>query len=221
MLVTWFGLWRLVHLWQKCVIISSCDWTRKPCFTLCEMLTTCQHKILKNSLRIWLLLWSIFRKHPIERQHEVMLVLGNWGETSMIQWNIDDDVNDIYSHTKTLIPKIPISVLKNMDGLFNLSTTTIKIHLHGTQILWNQWITVYVKVWTAEYLLSQHIHSLLLQFGKDTHSMLLIDPVIYLVRWVSNLKSQNSDESYLFLKNLLNLLQSPSSTGLCRTLLLE
>lgn len=36
---------------------------------------------------------------------------------------------------KRRFQKIPISVLKNIDGLFNLSTTTIKIHLHGTQIL--------------------------------------------------------------------------------------
>lgn len=147
------------------------------------MLTTCQQKFCKILSGYDCYYDPFFRKYLLERQHEIMLVLGNWGETSMIQWNIDKYVNDIYSHTKTLILKLPISVLKNMHGLFNLSTTTIKIHLHGTHMLWNQWITVYIKVRTAEYLLWRHIHSFILQFGKDTHSMLLIDPVIYLVRW--------------------------------------
>lgn len=79
--------------------------------------------------------------------------------------------------------------------------------------------------------LQRHIHSLLiLQTVEDTHSKVVIASVKYLVKWVSILNSQNSDELYLFVfflfvfKNLLktdSLIQSPSSTDLSIILFLD
>lgn len=61
--------------------------------------------------------------------------------------------------------------------------------VNGTQSTskYEQWYICY----------QQHIHSLLVLqtvFCKDTHSIVLIDPVKYLVKWVSILNSRNSDD---------------------------
>lgn len=61
--------------------------------------------------------------------------------------------------------------------------------VNGTQSTskYEQWYICY----------QQHIHSLFRsykQFCKDTHSIVLIDPVKYLVKWVSILNSRNSDD---------------------------
>lgn len=63
-----------------------------------------------------------------------------------------------------------------MDGLFDLSITSITIHFHGGRVLdINGSRSIYKYEQLNEYLWSQHTRSRpVLQFAKDTHSMLLL-----------------------------------------------
>ena len=84
-----------------------------------------------------------------------------------------------------------------MDGLFDPTITSIVIHFHDVQLLWCQMEHSLHPNMNSGISVSNNtfIHfSSYKQFCKDTHSIVLIYPVKYLVKWVSILNSRNSDD---------------------------
>lgn len=94
-----------------------------------------------------------------------------------------------------------------MDGLFELSKQPLKsisMVAQSSKTNGSQSTSTYEQLDICRYIWSR----LVLQFGKDTYSLLLIDPIVYSVRWVSNLNSRNNDESYLLFKESIENRQS-------------